>query len=290
MKRGIATRDTTMSRRIYTPLLLAAAALSKTAVDGFSYAPWAPTTVPVAPTLTAPATIEVTKNRNPRYPDLPFDKYLANPYFQKINTEYPGLQLINENPFVFIVNDFLATDECDRLVDKAMAGTDETTLRPQFGGGSVVRTSHGAVCENEEVPTIRKKMSHLTNVSDLRQLQYLKISRYMEGQEFSKHTDAWPTESAPVCRGWVNEDDFFGDRKRPVQGCMSSHNKPFHNNFMTCLVYLNNIPTGRGGCTTFPNIGLHTGRDGTSFYDEPAPMDSRTRQDGSEWDWDFGRS
>jgi len=225
-----------------------------------------------------------TRLSNPRYPDLLFDNYLANPYFHKINTDYPGLQLVHENPFIFIVNDIFTHDECNRLINKAM----DYGLRPQVGGGSVVRTSNGIVCENEEVTTLRKKMSDLTSISDLRQLQYLKVSRYMEGQEFSKHTDAWPTENAPISRGWVSEDDFFGDRQRPVSGCMSSENAPLHNNFMTAFVYLNDVPSG--GCTSFTNIGLHTGKAGASFYDQPAPMDSRRRSDGVKWDWEFGET
>jgi len=257
--------------------------------DGFSYAPWMSVPIPVAPTITTSATTSVAIN--PRYPDLPLDKYLANPFFQKINTEYPGLQLIHEDPFVFVVNNFLADDECDRLIQKAMTGTASVgtnKLRPQIGGGAVVRTSNGVVCENEEVPTIRQKISDLANVPDDRQLQHLKISRYIEGEQFSKHTDAWPTEGAPISMGWVNAEDFFGDTRRPVQGCWSSMNQPLHNNFMTCLVYLNDVPFGRGGCTTFPNIGLHTGKDGKNFYEAPAPMDSRVRYDGSQWDWEFG--
>ena len=94
------------------------------------------------------------KNSNPNYPDIPFDNYLANPYFQKINTDYPGLQLVHENPFLFIANDFFTYDECNRLINKAV----HSGLREQVGGGSVVRTSNGIVCENEEVPTLRQKM------------------------------------------------------------------------------------------------------------------------------------
>ena len=317
-------------------LIVNATTLSTVLVGGLSYAPWASTTlIPVvAPSPTpmpssiitkppvssssaavAATTTTVTTNndnhyyRNPHYPDLPFDNYLANPFFKRINTDYPGLQLIHEEPYIFIVNNFLTDNECDRLIQKTIRtgnsggsssgcisknegkgiGATMMSLRPQIGGGSVIRTSNGVVCENEEVPTIRQKMIDLANVSDCRQLQHLKISRYTEGQEFSKHTDAWPTECAPVSKGWVNEIDFFGDRKRPIQGCWSSRNKPSHNNYMTCLVYLNDIPQGMGGSTTFPNIGLHTGIDGCNFYKNPSPMDSTIRQDdGSEWDWSFG--
>ena len=230
---------------------------------------------------------------NPRYPDLPLDRYLANPYFHRINVLYPNLQLIHEEPYIFIVNNFLTDDECDRLIQKATSPSDtsRSKLRQQIGGGSVVRSSTGIVCENEEVPTIRQKMCELTNVDDVRQLQPLKVTQYVEGQTFSKHTDAWPTEGAPISRGWVNEHDFFGDEARPVIGCVSSNNKPLHNNYMTCLVYLNDIPSGRGGCTTFPNIGIHESSGlSRNFYQEPTPMDSRLRPDGSPWDWSYGKT
>jgi hypothetical protein len=219
--------------------------------------------------------------RNPRYPDLPFDEYLANPFFAKINTDYPGLQLIHTEPFVFIVNDFFTRDECSQLRDKAMQGF----LRPQIGGGSVVRTSSGVVCTPEEVPTPQDKMMALTNVLDRRQLQYLKVSRYLPGETFSKHTDAWPTEGAPISQGWVQAEDFFGDEKRPEFGCLPAREQPNQNNLLTSFIYLNDVVTG--GCTSFPNIGLHTGKNGRNFYEEPAPMDSRRRPDGSTWDWEY---
>ena len=44
-----------------------------------------------------------------------------------------------------------------------------------------------------------------------------------------------------------------------------------HNRFLTVFVYLNDCD--EGGCTTFPMMGLHYGRDGASFYDSPAPFD-----------------
>lgn len=219
--------------------------------------------------------------KNPRYPDLLFDAYDKTDLFAKINLGYPGLQLIHERPYVFLVNNFFSHDECDRLITKLHEGVG----RPQLGGGSVVRTSSGVVCEHEEVPTIRRKMMELTNTAPA-QLQWLKISRYQAGQEFSKHTDAWVTEGAPLCRGWINEEDVFGDLKRQVSGCLHALNQPLHNNYMTVFVYLNDVE--QGGCTTFPNIGLHTGKAGSSFYDNPAPLDSRVRHDGTSWDWDFG--
>lgn len=227
-----------------------------------------------------------TKIINPKYPSYSFDKYLENPYFQQINTAYPGLQLINEEPYIFIINNFLTPNECARLRAKA---DQQGMLRPQIGGGAVQRTSTGVVCIHDEVPTIQHKMMQLTNVDDIRQLQYLKVSKYQQGQTFSKHTDAWPTEGAPISRGWVNAKDFFGDDRRRTVGCLPALEQPNHNTLLTCFVYLNDV--AEGGCTCFPNIGIHAGRQGLNFYTHPAPMDSRWRHesDGSAtaWDWDY---
>jgi len=234
---------------------------------------WAPSS-PFPTTKTPPG-------QNSRYPSFTFEKYLENPYFHHINTAYPGLQLIQEEPFIFVINDFLSPDECARLKNKA----DQGGLRPQVGGGMVERTSTGVVCTKDEVPTIQQKMMDLIHIHDLRKLQYLKVSKYQQGQTFSKHTDAWPTEGAPISKGWVNAQDFFGDEIRKTVGCLPALVQPNHNTLLTVFVYLNDVT--KGGCTVFPNIGLHTGRNDLNFYTHPSPMDSRQRQDGSPWDWEF---
>lgn len=222
-----------------------------------------------------------TQWQNPRYPSYSFEKYLENPFFQQINTTFPGLQLIHQEPYIFIINNFLTPNECSRLRAKA----DNGMLRPQIGDGSVTRTSSGVVCTREEVPTIQQKMMDLTAIRDISQLQYLKVSKYQEGQTFSKHTDAWPTEGAPISRGWVQEEDFFGDERRRTVGCLPALEQPNHNTLLTCFVYLNDVH--EGGCTVFPNIGIHTGKNSLNFYTHPSPMDSRKRQDGKDWDWEY---
>jgi hypothetical protein len=270
-------------------VLILALLCSNTVSEGFQLSPIGsdePVGRKVCPVLSSSSATETrsaTKviEKNPRYPDYSFDKYLANPYFAKINTAYPGLQLIHEEPFIFIVNDFLSSDECTRLIGKAEQGS----LRAQIGGGGVVRTSQGVVCMHEEVPTIQSKLMDLVQVPHQGQLQYLKVSRYGAGDTFSKHTDAWPTEGAPISKGWVEAPDFFGDRLRPTKGCMSSKNQPNHNTIFTTFVYLNTVE--KGGATAFPNLGLHTGKNGHNFYENPTPMDTHCRPDGSRWDWEY---
>jgi hypothetical protein len=223
------------------------------------------------------------KKKNPKYPDLPFDKYMANPYFHKINLCYPGLQLIHEEPFIFIINDLFSPDECERLIQKARG----YRLRPQIGGGNVVRTSSGIVCTHDEVPTLRQKLQQLIAPNDERQLQYLKVSQYLEGQTFSKHTDAWPTEGAPITNGWIESEDFFGDQLRSTKGCYPAKNQPNHNTLLTTFCYLNTVPGS--GYTCFPNIGLHRGTKGDNFYENPVPMSSLSPRPDTQapWDWDY---
>ena len=57
--------------------------------------------------------------------------------------DYPGLQLVRERPYVFIVSSFLSAEECDLLIRKASAAQ----LSQQLVGESAAseRTSVGCV-------------------------------------------------------------------------------------------------------------------------------------------------
>ena len=44
--------------------------------------------------------------------------YAIFPWNVQINTDYPGLQLIHERPYIFIVNEFLNEVECNNLLAK----------------------------------------------------------------------------------------------------------------------------------------------------------------------------
>lgn len=47
--------------------------------------------------------------------------------FIQVNLEYPGLRLCHFDPPVFVVDNFLTTDECDALV--ALADDPEEVIR-----------------------------------------------------------------------------------------------------------------------------------------------------------------
>ena len=118
------------------------------------------------------------------------------------------------------MNDFLTEEECEALIAKASSGLTQQVCDGRSKTGK--RTSSGVVCENDEVPGFRQRISALTNQS-AGQLQHLKISKYevlsccvpslgvssrcppQAGEEFTLHTDAI------VChKSLCSREDFFG--------------------------------------------------------------------------------
>jgi len=161
---------------------------------------------------------------------LPFDGYRAQRLFHHINLSYPGLQLIHEQPYIFIVSDFLSASECSTLLAKAHAGT----LAQQLVGESEAsaRTSVGCVARRDEVPALRERIASLTNMP-LAHLQPLKISCYPTGARFAEHCDA--VDGA----GPVDEaGDYYADAARVERGTRQCPH-PGANRCVTCFIYLN---------------------------------------------------
>ena len=63
-----------------------------------------------------PVASSTSSSRSTPHPDLPLDRYLSQRSVHRINTDFPGVQLINEEPFVFLIRDFLSGDECASLL------------------------------------------------------------------------------------------------------------------------------------------------------------------------------
>ena len=87
---------------------------------------------------------------------------------------YVGLQLIHEEPYIFIINNFLTPEECDAVVDKCETREPKPSVRSTE---TIVRTSMTSVAKNEEMAGFRCKVMELTNQTD-EQLQYTKMTRY----------------------------------------------------------------------------------------------------------------
>ena len=102
---------------------------------------------------------------------------------------FSRLRILSERPPILVAPNLLSCDECRRLREKASARPlGAQTFDTAQGGGQ--RTSSGCVLRDDEVPTIRRRFAKLAGVS-LSQLQPLKVSRYVAGERFDIHTDAW---------------------------------------------------------------------------------------------------
>ena len=161
----------------------------------------------------------------PRLPTM--QRYRASAFHQ-IDVSFPGLRLVSEEPFIFVVDGFLSSDEADQLAEKMAAAPD---ARPssekllQLGD----RDSTSVILRNDEVPGLRHRIAKLARCQ-LAQMPPLKISRYEPGGVFRRHTDC--TRSLGVGDG---------------QKASASDAARYPNRFCTVLLYLNDVK--RGGRT-----------------------------------------
>eukprot|EP00928_Gymnodinium_smaydae_P047252 TRINITY_DN31521_c0_g1_i1.p1 TRINITY_DN31521_c0_g1~~TRINITY_DN31521_c0_g1_i1.p1 ORF type:complete len:743 (-),score=162.51 TRINITY_DN31521_c0_g1_i1:325-2370(-) len=121
---------------------------------------------------------------HPGFPNL-LSNYVPALGYHEINLRYPGLQLIHEDPALFLVNDFLSNEECERLRGKAQGH-----LQPSHvtGAPASVRTSYVAYMAQREAPSIVAKVIRLLNCEP-NNISYLNIVRYQKGQFFRPHVD-----------------------------------------------------------------------------------------------------
>eukprot|EP00966_Prymnesium_polylepis_P329094 7384840-Prymnesium_polylepis.1 len=58
-----------------------------------------------------------------RYRSLRLDRYKAQSFFHHIDTSWPGLQLVNEEPYIFVCHKFITQSECDQLISSFSKST-----------------------------------------------------------------------------------------------------------------------------------------------------------------------
>ena len=151
--------------------------------------------------------------------------------FHKINLHYPGLKQIHKNPDIFIIDNFLSNDECNKVIIKASSHLKPCLVKNASTGmveNDPSRTSTNTNLPQCEAPTIVSKIISLA-CCRVDQLEILQVLRYDRGQEFRPHTDG-----------------FDG----PTSACGFEES----NRLVTIFCYLNNVD--RGGCTYFPEIDL----------------------------------
>ena len=232
------------------------------------------------------------QNPSPDFPNLDYAKYREQPWFHQINLTLPNVQLVHEEPYIFIVDDFLTERECELLIKKAEVNLkkDEFNTRGLEGyekGGT--RTSSRSITKDSEVMPLRHKIAALTNL-EVAQIQHLKLSKYDAGDLISVHTDAQPGALPLTLESNSDSNNDGGRSKWGVKG----DNRPGQNRFLTVLTYLNDVESG--GRTNFKwtcydvfepkEVGTHC----KEFYDKPFASHGKSAQNGSGPPWEFSVS
>eukprot|EP00928_Gymnodinium_smaydae_P013709 TRINITY_DN14981_c0_g5_i1.p1 TRINITY_DN14981_c0_g5~~TRINITY_DN14981_c0_g5_i1.p1 ORF type:complete len:515 (+),score=73.00 TRINITY_DN14981_c0_g5_i1:31-1575(+) len=152
--------------------------------------------------------------------------YAPEPGYHEINVKYPGVELINRNPNVFYVRDFLTKDECARLIKKG-----RKNLQPsQTAKSAHLRSSKSAVATQREVPTVVSKIRSLVGC-EASSLSYIGLTRYVKGEFYKQHYDGQDGKMT---------SSGFRDAARLV----------------TVLVYLNDVREGGETDFTFLNLSV----------------------------------
>jgi len=128
--------------------------------------------------------------------DTQEDTGLFGPFHQ-INKQYPGLKQIHESPDIYLIENFLSADECDRIIAKAEPRLTPCLVKNELMGAveqDTSRTSTNANLSQSEAPTIVSKLTNLASCS-ASQLEILQVLKYTKGQQFKPHTDGY---SGPV--------------------------------------------------------------------------------------------
>eukprot|EP00966_Prymnesium_polylepis_P138770 3206605-Prymnesium_polylepis.1 len=98
-----------------------------------------------------------------QFPSLPFERYQTQRLFHRISLDFPGTQLVREEPYIFLVPDLLSASECDKLIVKhASAETQQASGNAQQVA-SGTRTSVTAYARNDELPALRQRLAKLAN-------------------------------------------------------------------------------------------------------------------------------
>lgn len=182
--------------------------------------------------------------------------------FHAIDESYPNVKKLHSNPDIYMVPDFLTSDECDRLTKKSSPHLMPCLVKTQESGSvhldPNIRTSTNANIPRAEVPSITEKITKLINCSE-EQLEIYQVLKYERGQEFKPHTDGF-------------------DKPTTACGFFQS------GRIATLFTYLNDVE--KGGKTIFSKIDVEiTPKKGTAIVHFPMTLDliedERTEHEGS---------
>ena len=158
---------------------------------------------------------------------------MINKNYQQIDITYPNVQMVCENPPLYIIDDFLNRTQCQALIQ---CSSDHMILAPVVGKGngevSNARTSSTCFLFREDCPSIVNNVSKLLMNKPISHIELPQVGRYNANQEYQNHYDAFDTSTEDGKRFASNG----GQR------------------ICTVLIYLNSVLDG--GQTSFPNANM----------------------------------
>mmetsp|Transcript_16821 Transcript_16821/g.37973 ORF Transcript_16821/g.37973 Transcript_16821/m.37973 type:complete len:358 (+) Transcript_16821:70-1143(+) len=182
------------------------------------------------------------------YPSIGLEEYRAGPDFWHINDEFPGLQAVHKDPWIFVCKNVLSPKVCQQLIAKS-----QSSLVPSWVNRGDRTSWEVRICP-EEVPGIQDRISKLLRMP-ISHFESLKVSRYTKGEYFGSHLDAIPKSGPEGC---------------PTCGA----SQPFSNRVVTCIVYLTDCK--HGGATKFDCGVKVRPLQGMACVHFPAYMDTAT--------------
>ena len=144
------------------------------------------------------------------------------------------LQVLNEYPYIALIEDFLDHDECMHIINASKGKLVRSTVDGPVEQIDMSRTSSQAWLNYEEddlVKEIGERVSHLVEIP-LSHAEPVQVVYYKKGEQYVAHHDAYDIDSI--------------EGKRATKG--------WGQRYRTALLYLNDVEDG--GETHFPQLDI----------------------------------
>jgi len=175
---------------------------------------------------------------------------------------FPKKKLIHQNPPIYIVENFLSSDECKYIINMSDKKVRKSlVVDPKTGRGVTHPSRTSESCyHGYDIKWLISRVNRLTGVSQQFQ-EPTQVARYVTGQFYQSHLDA------------LDNPGHDGQR------------------IGTVLMYLNNVPSGGG--TFFNELNLRVQpKEGSAVIFFPAKMDGtidhkviHTAENASDLKW-----
>lgn len=152
-----------------------------------------------------------------------------------IRCEYESGQRVNDEPIVYVFEDFLSGNEIQALITAAEENLKQALVSAEKAGVvSKGRTGRNCWVKHQQTPLIHQFASRISTLIGLPldNAESFQLIHYGETQKYAPHYDSWDAKS---------------DRGKR---CMARGGQ----RLVTCLLYLNDVEDGGGTC--FPKLDM----------------------------------